>query len=137
MGVAKQNQAVDIKCVAVAGGTGQLGKYIIQGLREADPSLKIIVLSRKPLTDPSIDAEIEIIDYQDLNSMIDALTNVDIVVSALGTMAVGIEQKKLMEAAKAANVKRFYPSEFGLDTSNPQAQKTIDIIKPKVPFQDN
>lgn len=42
----------------------------------------------------------------------------DIVVSAVGAAGVP-DQPKWIEAAKAAGVRRFVPSEFGLDISEP------------------
>jgi len=114
-----------MKTVAVAGGTGGLGKFIVEALKENSGQIKIIILSRKQ--QPGCVC----VDYNKEETLVAALKDVDYVVSALGTLATGEEQKTIMRAAKKAGVKMFFPSEFGADTSLPEIQST-SVLKPKI-----
>ena len=115
-----------VKVVAVAGGTGGLGQFIIEELNKHPNELKPIILSRSPNQPNAIK-----VDYENETTLDSALKGVDYVVCALGTLAVGPEQRKLMQAAKRNNVQRFFPSEYGIDTSLPQ-NESYDVLKPKV-----
>lgn len=55
------------------------------------------------------------VDFQSEESLTAALAGQDVLVCAIGTMATS-EQIKLVDAAVAAKVKRFIPSEYGLNT---------------------
>lgn len=54
-------------------------------------------------------------DYDDPDSLKAALAGQDAVVSAIASAAVGPQQQKLADAAYAAGVRRFVPSEYGLN----------------------
>lgn len=56
------------------------------------------------------------------DSLVSALQGQDAVVSAIAGHAL-LDQIKVIDAAIAAGVKRFIPSEFGSDTSNAVAQQ--------------
>jgi hypothetical protein len=59
----------------------------------------------------------------------------DAVVSLLGSAGSG-EQIKLIDAAVAAGVKRFIPSDFGSDTTNPELRNIVPIFEGKKKVQD-
>jgi hypothetical protein len=61
-------------------------------------------------------------DYSSVDSLTSALKGQDAVVSAVGTEGL-LGQSLLIDAAIAAGVKRFLPSEFGSDLSNPNTAK--------------
>jgi len=58
-------------------------------------------------------------------------SNIDAVVSNLSGSALGAPQIALIDAAKAAGVKRFLPSEFGSDTRNQKVLELIELFKGK------
>ncbi|KAI0269403.1 NAD-P-binding protein [Gloeopeniophorella convolvens] len=60
-------------------------------------------------------AKVFVVDYSSKESIKNALTGVDVVISAISPRAVGI-QTTIAEAAKEAGVKLFLPSEWGGDT---------------------
>lgn len=66
------------------------------------------------------------VEYSSVDSLVSALRGQDAVVSTLGTLALD-RQLLLIDAAVTAGVRRFLPSEFGSDTSNPKcaAQKAL------------
>jgi aspartate-semialdehyde dehydrogenase len=113
-----------IKTVAVAGGTGGLGQLIVEALKQHPEKIKVIVLSRKQ--QPGCTC----ICFDKEETIESALKGVDYVVCALATMATGEEQKKLMKAARKCNVKYFFPSEFGADTS--LSVNSIPVLQTKV-----
>ncbi len=56
-------------------------------------------------------------------------------VSVIGTLAIG-SQKAIADAALAAGVKRFIPSEFGLNTRKLQNQTIGKVLLGKTGFVD-
>lgn len=73
-------------------------------------------------------------DYSSVEALTDALKGQDAVVSSLRAEAVD-EQIRLVDAAIAAGVKRFIPSEFGVDTTNPKA-RALPVFDGKVKVQE-
>jgi NmrA-like family len=60
------------------------------------------------------------VDYSSLESLVSVLRGQDAVVSTMATLALD-RQLLLIDAAAAAGVRRFIPSEFGSDSSNPKS----------------
>ena len=112
-----------VKIVAVAGGTGGLGKLIVEALSAHSNEIKVIILSRTPGGSNAV-----LVDYDQQSTLEQALRGVDYVICALGSLAVGPEQRSLMQAAKKNNVRRFYPSEFGMDTN----EHSLQVLQAKV-----
>lgn len=77
------------------------------------------------------------VDYDDLDSLKAALTGEDAVVSAIATSAVGPQQQKLADAAYAAGVKRFIPSEFGINSRKLQGLPIGKILAGKTKLVDD
>ena len=109
-----------IKSVALAGATGALGTPTLQALLDAD--FTVTALTRKGSTH-TFPASVNVaeVDYDSLENLTSALQNHDALVSTLSTTAI-TSQDKLIDAALAAGVKRFIPSEFGCDMANEKAR---------------
>ncbi len=75
------------------------------------------------------------IDYDALATVQSALAGQDAVVSVIGTLAIG-NQKVLADAAVAAGVKRFIPSEFGINTRKTAGSTIGKILAGKTGFVD-
>lgn len=64
--------------------------------------------------------QVQVVDYNSLDSLVTALKGHDAVIN---TLSVGVVPRdihlRLVDAAQAAGVRRFIPSEFGCDTGNP------------------
>lgn len=56
-------------------------------------------------------------------------SRIDAVVSNLNGPTSGAPQSVLIDAAKDAGVKRFLPSEFGVDTTNPKVLELVEFAK--------
>jgi len=111
-----QQSSVDmpIKNVAVIGGSGNLGPAVVKAL--VDTGFIVTVLTRlESKATFSSEVKVQRTDYDSASSLEKALAGQDAVVSTIATVALG-QQQKIIDAAVKAGVKRFIPSEFGLNT---------------------
>ena len=107
--------------ILVAGGTGNLGERIVKALVKRGANVRAIVRSgsepekKEKLT--ALGAEVVVADMSDAAALKSACQDVACVVSALsGLHSVIVEaQTKLLDAAIAAGVPRFIPSDFSSD----------------------
>ncbi|MCJ1422116.1 hypothetical protein MMC32_008492, partial [Xylographa parallela] len=122
-----------IKNVAVAGATGNIGLATINALHAA--GFTVTALSRGGST-AGIPAGIRVatVDYTSVESLTEALKGQDAVVSCVGAFGLAA-QPNIVEAASAVGVKRFIPAEFGADTLNPQT-RAFPILKDKIQIQE-
>ncbi|KAI0112169.1 hypothetical protein GGR51DRAFT_508354 [Nemania sp. FL0031] len=104
--------------VVLAGATGNLGPVILEQLLKAGFSVTVLTRQDSVHEFPE-SVQVKRVDYDSVDSLTDALQGQDAVVSTLGLGAL-TKQFHLIEAAVRANVKRFIPSEFGPDTTNPK-----------------
>ncbi|CAK40705.1 NAD(P)-binding protein [Aspergillus niger CBS 101883] len=110
--------------IAIAGGSGGVGREVIDALIAANKH-EIIVLTRKPLQDAPANDLIQGItwvkaDYNDIIQLTKVLQGVHTVLSFVTAQddPTSTVQKNLIDAAVQAGVKRFAPSEWassGLD----------------------
>ncbi|EWZ02869.1 hypothetical protein FOYG_02085 [Fusarium oxysporum NRRL 32931] len=125
-----------IRSVAQAGASGNLGTAVLKELVQSGFGVR--VLSRKagqiPTAYSSQVKEI-VVDYEDAESLRNALAGVDAVVSTLGAPAVGNPQRALVDAAAASGVQRFIPSNFGCDQENSLTRK-LPVFAEKVKTED-
>ncbi|KAF5574274.1 oxidoreductase [Fusarium pseudocircinatum] len=125
-----------IRSVAQAGASGSLGTAVLKELIQGGFGVR--VLSRKagqiPIAYSSKVKEI-VVDYEDAESLRNALVGVDAVVSTLGAPAVGNPQRALVDAAAASGVQRFIPSNFGCDQENLLTRK-LPVFAEKVKTED-
>ncbi|EHA19586.1 hypothetical protein ASPNIDRAFT_39010 [Aspergillus niger ATCC 1015] len=110
-----------IETVAIAGASGTLGPHVFQALVNAGFRISILTRSNKPGAYAS-NINVFEVDFNSVESLTTALKGVDAVVSTVGGAAVD-NQTVLIDAAIAAGVKRFIPSEFGNVTTNPKVEK--------------
>lgn len=75
------------------------------------------------------------VDYENPESLQKALVGVDAVISTLGAPAVGNAQRALVDAAVAAGVQRFVPSNFGCDQQNTLTRQ-LPVFAEKVKTED-
>ncbi|KAL1189401.1 Isoflavone reductase-like protein [Cardamine amara subsp. amara] len=132
--------AMNLSKVLVIGGTGYIGKYIVQGsaksghqtfalMREAslsDPVKGKIVQSFKDLGVTILNG-----DLSDKESLVKAIQHVDVVISTVGNSQI-LNQINIISAIKESgkHIKRFLPSEFGNDVD-----RTVAIGPAKTEFE--
>ncbi|KAF7899924.1 hypothetical protein EAF00_004260 [Botryotinia globosa] len=110
-----------IKDVAISGAAGALGKPIFQALVQSNKfNITVLTRSTSTRTYPS-SVTVLPVDFDSIPSLTAALQSqkIDAVVSTVGTEGF-LGQKLLIDAAVAAGVTRFIPSEFGSDLSHPK-----------------
>jgi glutamyl-tRNA reductase len=123
------------KRILVAGGTGNLGGKIVNALLDKGAAVSVLVRN-------STDAEkinglkdkgVQILEVEplDIEQVTKACLNMDCIVSALaGLREVIIDtQKVLVDAAVAAKVPRFIPSDYALDFKDlkPGGNRNLDM----------
>lgn len=102
-----------IQNVAVVGASGNIGTYVTQGLLDAGFTVTAISRPNSKATFPS-GVQVKRADPTSFEELKAALAGQDAVVSTSATeLVVGAGQDPLIDAAIAAGVKRFIPSEFG------------------------
>ena len=69
-------------------------------------------------------------DYDSPDSLKEAFKGQDAVISLVGGTALG-DQNKLIDAAIAAGVKRFIPSEFGSNTADARTRAVVPVFEAK------
>ncbi|KAK4082442.1 uncharacterized protein Triagg1_2254 [Trichoderma aggressivum f. europaeum] len=107
-----------IRNVAVAGASGNIGSYVLKALLQANFNVTVLTRSQKP---GAYDSKITVIevDFASVSSLTSALQGQDAIVSTVGKA--GLEaQKLLIDAAIAAGVQRFIPSDYGVCTTSPK-----------------
>ncbi|KUJ15404.1 NAD(P)-binding protein [Mollisia scopiformis] len=108
----------EIKSVAIAGGSGTLGRHVLKAFLEADFEVTLLTRTAKADGyDPKV--KVQVVDFTSIESLTAALKGIDAVVSTVAVEAQD-SQHLLIDASVAAGVKRFIPSEFGSCTTSPE-----------------
>ncbi|KAM0261425.1 hypothetical protein ACHAQJ_002278 [Trichoderma viride] len=127
--------AAPIKNVALTGANGSVGKVLLKALVNAG-SFNITILRRSSSSATYPDGvKVVDVDFESADSLTAALAGQDAVVSAVAGSAPVSEQKLLVDAAIAAGVRRFLPSEFGCDLDNELARK-LPVFSLKIELQN-
>lgn len=122
--------------VAIAGATGNVGPAVLDQLSQA--GFELTVLTRKDSnSNVHKGAKVVKVDYESLDDLKQALSGHDVVVSTLNVGAVPRDiHIRLVDAAAAAGVKRFIPSEYGADTTNSKAAN-LPVFADKLAVQEH
>lgn len=121
---------MSIKNVIIIGAGGNLGPSVLDAFLN-ESSFNTSVLSRQN-SQSKFPANVHVIraDYDSQESLKAAFQGQDAVISLVGGMALG-DQNKLIDAAVAAGVKRFIPSEYGSDTPNKRTRDIVPVFEAK------
>lgn len=123
-----------IKNVAIAGASGALGSVVFKKFVESG-KFNIRVLKRAgSKSEFPANTEVVDVDYDSFDSLKAALEGQDAIISTVTTLAVE-SQIKLVDAAIAAGVSRFVPSEFGSNLDNASV-RALPVFTKKVQIQD-
>ncbi|KAF2689416.1 isoflavone reductase family protein [Lentithecium fluviatile CBS 122367] len=120
----------EIKNVIIIGAGGNLGPSVLNEFLKS--SFNVTVLSREG-SSSTFPSGVKVVhaDYSSVDSLTSAFKGQDAVLSLVGTLGFA-EQVKLIDAAIAAGVKRFLPSEYGSNTQDQRVQDQVPIFAPKV-----
>ncbi|GAB2267334.1 Eugenol synthase 2 [Dionaea muscipula] len=116
--------------VLIIGGTGYIGKFIVKAsIEEGNPTFVLARESsasdpaKSQLLDSFINSGVNLL-YGDVNeheSLVKAIKQVEVVISAIGTLQIADQVKIIAAIKEAGNIKRFLPSEFGNDVDRTNA----------------
>lgn len=109
--------------IAIVGGTGNVGKPIVEAISKHPARHTLTLISRQESTAPaSLDGSVRVIkgDYSSVDFFASALAGQDVLVITLSFMADGDLQARLIRAAAQASVPWILPTEFGSDNSREQ-----------------
>ncbi|KAH8674220.1 hypothetical protein BX600DRAFT_536891 [Xylariales sp. PMI_506] len=123
-----------IKNVTVVGASGHLGKFVLEKLLAAQ-KFNVRILKRIGSSSSyAPGAEVIEADYSSLESLQAGFHGQDAVVSLIGHIGVPT-QTLMVDAAIAAGVKRFLPSNFGSNLANPNTRK-LPVFGGKVAVEE-
>lgn len=94
---------------------GNLGPAIVDALVSSGFDVTVISRSESSSTFPP-SVRVENVDYNSEAELANAVKGQDAIVSTIATPALPVQQK-IIDAAVKAGVKRFIPSEFGINTT--------------------
>ncbi|KAK4437756.1 Phenylcoumaran benzylic ether reductase POP1 [Sesamum alatum] len=118
--------------ILIIGGTGYIGKFIVQASTRAGHPTFILV-RESTLSNPAPhksdliqsfrNSGVKFIlgDLYDHESLVKAIKQVDVVISTVGYAQLNDQGKIVAAIKEAGNVKRFFPSEFGNDVDRVHA----------------
>ncbi|RMJ20300.1 hypothetical protein CDV36_000112 [Fusarium kuroshium] len=122
--------------VAVAGGTGNLGRTIVEAIIDSG-KYQVVILAREANAEKEkqIGAKILPVNYADVDSLTKVLedNNIETVISTLNTMGVAEPELNLIAAAdRAKSTKRFVPSIWGVKYTQDRISDSFPIAKAKL-----
>ncbi|CAO2193261.1 unnamed protein product [Urochloa humidicola] len=120
--------------ILVVGGTGRLGQHVVAASARLGHPTFALVRDTAP-SDPAkaallqsfTDAGVTLVkgDLSDHASLVSAAKLADVVISTVGVLQIADQTKLITAIAEAGNVKRFVPSEFGLDADRSDALEPV------------
>ncbi|KAF2663932.1 NAD(P)-binding protein [Microthyrium microscopicum] len=119
---------MSLKNVVVAGGSGNLGPAIVNELLAAGIN---ITATKRPDSSSTFPDGVKVVttDYS-FDSLVKIFQGQDAVLALLNGAAFS-KQNTMIDAAVEAGVKRFFTSEFGSDTRDPEVRKAVTFFQPK------
>ncbi|KAL3496472.1 NmrA-like family protein [Aspergillus germanicus] len=103
-------------------GRGYLGSAVLEELTKAHFEVTVLTRAQSTASAPSDNIAVKEVDYSSASGLEAALKGHDVVVSTVNPAGIAL-QKVAIDASIAAGVKRFIPADFGLITTDPDAQK--------------
>ncbi|RFU79425.1 hypothetical protein TARUN_2814 [Trichoderma arundinaceum] len=102
----------------IVGAPGNLGQHILKELLQENFNVTVFTRSKGNISYKN-NVKVTEADFTSVDSLTTAFQSQDAVISTVGRA--GIEgQKQLIDAAVAAGVQRFIPSDFGVCTTSPK-----------------
>lgn len=125
------------KNIVIIGASGAIGSILLEAFLNT-PSVTVTVIQRASSTKtvfPTSTRVVTIPDDYPHDALVAAFTNQDAVINCVTTLAVRT-QLRIISAAAEAGVRRFVPSEYGLNNNNPAARALNSVFREKGEVQD-
>ncbi|KAL3723814.1 hypothetical protein ACJRO7_035913 [Eucalyptus globulus] len=116
--------------ILVIGGTGYIGKYLVEASAKAGHPTYALVrestasdVEKSKLIESFKSSGVSIVygDMYDHKSLVTAIKQVDVVISAVARAQLADQVKIIAAIKEVGNIKRFLPSEFGADVDRHNA----------------
>ncbi|KAH8647170.1 hypothetical protein BX600DRAFT_484505 [Xylariales sp. PMI_506] len=119
------------KNILIIGATGSIGSVVLEAL-EKDGSFTLTLLQRASSkgTTPAHLKTIKIADSYPTEELIEAFKGQDVIINCMTTQSVA-GQFRMIDAAIEAGVKRYVPSEYGLNNARTDAQDLSSVFGEK------
>jgi hypothetical protein len=119
------------KNILLIGAGGSIGSIVFEALLK-EPTLTVTVLRRQSSNAdlPSVIPAITVPDTYPTEALVKAFKGQDVVINCMTSLSVG-EQYRLIDAAITAGVRRYVPSEYGLNNMRSDAQALNQVFKDK------
>ncbi|KAG2184206.1 hypothetical protein INT44_009221 [Umbelopsis vinacea] len=126
-----------VERIAIVGVAGTIGSYMVDALLKSG-NFKITAITRSDSTS-QVPAGVEVkrIDYDNHDSIVEALQGQQVLIITMGTRAPRDHQTKLIEAAAAAKVPFVIPNEFGGDNADVASREDVIINSAKTQYRDH
>lgn len=124
------------KHILIVGATGSIGSIVLQALIK-EPSFVVTALQRSS-SKGKLDASVKVISIDDSypsDALVSAFSGQDAVINCMTSLAVN-DQLRFVDAAVAAKVRRYVPSEYGLNNNRPDARALNSVFREKGEVQD-
>ncbi|XP_009612500.1 phenylcoumaran benzylic ether reductase TP7 [Nicotiana tomentosiformis] len=130
--------------VLIIGGTGYIGKFVVEAsAKSGHPTFALVREStvsdpvKGKIVDNFKNLGVTILhgDLYDHESLVKAIKQVDVVISTMGMMQLADQVKVIAAIKEAGNIKRFLPSEFGMDVDKTNAvepAKSAFVVKSQI-----
>ncbi|PVH77371.1 isoflavone reductase [Cadophora sp. DSE1049] len=119
---------MSLKNITIVGASGNVGRGILPTLLKSDLTITLLTRTSSAAKFPT-GVNVITSDFS-LASLTGAFKGQDAVISCMPIPALG-DQAVVIEAAIAAGVKRFIPSEYGSDSSNPAVIVAVPFFEGK------
>ncbi|KAL4559432.1 hypothetical protein LXL04_031570 [Taraxacum kok-saghyz] len=116
--------------ILIIGGTGYIGQFVVEASAKAGHPTSVLVresTAADPLKGKLIDkfknSGVTLVfgDLYDHQSLVNEIKQADVVISTVGKMQIPDQTKIIAAIKEAGNIKRFLPSEFGIDVDHQNA----------------
>ncbi|KAF9691322.1 hypothetical protein EKO04_010610 [Ascochyta lentis] len=118
-----------IKNIAIVGGTGTIGTYIMQALLARNRFTITAISRHDSRAEFPSDIQVMRVDYDNEKSIVDALQGQDTLIITTSVFAPKDTSAKLIRAAAAAGVSWVLPNELGMYNTDEAANDTIGPTK--------
>ncbi|KAI0434819.1 NmrA-like family protein [Xylaria sp. FL1042] len=121
--------------VLIVGASGSIGSLVLDAFQK-DSSFNLTVLQRASSKSrlPDHLKIVTIADSYPAEELVAAFHGQDVIINCMTTLSVK-DQYRMVDAAITAGVKRYIPSEYGLNNMNPKAQGLNSVFADKGKIQ--
>ncbi|KAI0403536.1 NmrA-like family protein [Xylaria palmicola] len=119
------------KNILLIGATGSIGRYVLEAIVK-DASFNLTILQRQSSKSriPGHLKTVTITDSYPTEELITVFKGQDVVINCMTTFSVK-DQFRMVDAAIVAGVRRYLPSEYGLNNMRPDAQALSSVFAEK------